>query len=81
MSVYLAGGGNSVGEVMAGHEEYLLASFSAGIARQHGQKLQRRPLEGFPSHAEVVGRKSKAVSSAFAKSSNWVIGPPADFHL
>ena len=77
MSVYAANSGNSVEEVMAGHETFGLAGVLAGRAREFQQKVVRKPLPNFAAHCELVGAKTKKISSALAKASTWVVAPAA----
>jgi hypothetical protein len=63
--------------VLAGHDGFGLASFPAGLAREQGQGIIRKPLSEEPAHAEVFGKKSKAVKRALAKGCEWIIPPPA----
>ena len=79
MSVFVANSGNTPADVLVNHSDYSLAAISAGLARSHNQIVVRAQQAGLPSHAEVVGHKTKAVSSALAKGSTWVVPPlPTD---
>jgi hypothetical protein len=51
---------------------FRLAAITAGLARQCRQGIRRAPLPGDPSHGEVVGKKTGAVSRAFARNAVWV---------
>jgi len=63
--------------VIAGHNNYCLASITAGLARELQQGITRSPLSEEPAHAEVFGNKSRSVRRRFAKEATWVIGPEA----
>lgn len=65
-------------DVLRDHEDFALASFTAGEARSLEQKIVKDPREGQPAHAHVVGNKPKRVQKAFAKFAKWVI-PPENF--
>ena len=62
--------------VLAGHDSYALAAFTARLAREKGQKLVRDPLPDEPAHGLVVGTKTTSTRRAFAKHSRWVVEPP-----
>jgi hypothetical protein len=76
MSVVLAAESRGPESVLAGHEGYALASFSAGLARECRQGIARDPLPEEPAHAVVFGRKTGSVRSRLAKGSVWVAPPP-----
>ena len=40
-------------------------------------RYSRKPLPEEPAHAEVFGGKTKSVKRAFARSSEWIVPPPA----
>lgn len=67
--------GREPGSVIAGHEEFCLASISAGITRSLKQGIVRKPLDEEPAHAEVFGKKTDGVRKGFANAAVWVIGP------
>jgi hypothetical protein len=75
MSAFLEGHGNSVEDVLRGHEGFALAAVSAGLVRSKGLKIVHDPLEGLPAHVEVHGPKTKSVRSALAKAAMWVVAP------
>ena len=79
MSVYVARvvreSGASDEVVLAGHAGYGLAAVTARFARQQKQALVFEEAE-IPGHAVVVGVKTKSISRAFAKQSNWIFLPP-----
>jgi len=77
MSAFLEGHGNSVEDVLRGHEGYALASVAAGLVRSKGLKIIHDPLDGLPAHVEVRGTKTKQIKSALAKMAEWVV-PPAE---
>jgi hypothetical protein len=74
MSVYDSQNCGGTEAVMAGHDGFLLCSFSAGEARSRNMKVVRT-ARGGPGHCEVVGKKTQSVKDKFAKSVEWVIGP------
>jgi len=62
--------------VIDGHDDYCLASVTAGLARELQQGIARNPLlPEEPAHAEVFGKKTRSVRRRFAKEATWVIGP------
>lgn len=63
--------------VLAGHEGFGLAAFTAGIARSVGQGIVRKPEPTEQAHAEVFGKKTDAVKKKLSRNSTWVIPPPA----
>ncbi len=75
MSAFLEGYGNSVEDVLLGHEAFYLAAISAGLVRANGLKIVHDPLDGLPSHVEMPGPKPKRVRSALAKAATWVAPP------
>jgi len=75
MSAFLEGHGNTVQEVLVGHESFGVAAVTAGLVRSHGLSIVHDPLDGLPSHVEVPGPKPKKVKSALAKAALWVVEP------
>jgi len=76
MSVFLGRETANVEEILVDHDNYKVASVSAGFARQLEQAIARDPLDGLPSHAVVVGNKRKSGrDKKFAKAAVWVVGP------
>ena len=79
MSVHLASVLASLGladqSVLRGYDGYGLAQITAGLARQWGQRLARRPEPDWPAHAEVLGNKAKPVQRAFAAAAKVLIEP------
>jgi hypothetical protein len=81
MSVYLASvltkSGLGSEHVIAGaqHSGYGIASITAGLARECGQRMVRKPEPDSPAHAEVVGEKPKSVSRRFAREARWIAHP------
>ena len=61
--------GLTVESVLIDPEEYALAHFSAGAARDLEQKIVKDPREGEPAHAHVVGNKTKSTQKKFSKTS------------
>ena len=44
------------------HEEgFSLVAFTAGTARDNGQKIARDPIEDEPAHGVVVGKKTRSI--------------------
>lgn len=68
--------------LLAGHEDYSLASITAGLARIHNQTVHPEPLLEEPSHAVVCGDKGSAHKKSaprkkFALAAAWaVLNPP-----
>jgi hypothetical protein len=77
MSVFLEKVCSSPEQILTDHPGYSLASITAGLARDCGQRIVRRPLTRQPAHAEVFGRKSGKIRNRFAMESRWVV-PPSD---
>ncbi len=61
-------------------EDFSLASFKAGLARECNQGVMRKPTEEEPAHGEVFGNKSKSVRKKLAKNASWIV-PPYDESL
>ncbi|HWZ98331.1 MAG TPA: hypothetical protein VN025_11275 [Candidatus Dormibacteraeota bacterium] len=63
--------------VLKGHEDYALASITAGLARQYVQTVHPQPLDEEPAHAVVCGEKTKGKKNApkkkFAQAATWVV--------
>jgi hypothetical protein len=82
MSVVLADlvlqSGRTPQHIVAGHYQFALAAFSAGLARSKQQGVARDPVPGEPAHALVFGKKTDSVKRALARGSVWVIEPPDD---
>jgi hypothetical protein len=69
--------GRTPESVLEGHEQFALVSFTAGLARAQQQGVMRKPLPEEPAHAEVFGRKTRAVKQAIARGSQWIVPPAA----
>ena len=80
MSVVLANdvlaAGRTPESVLAGHENYGMVQFAAGVARSLNLGIVRRPVPEEPAHAEVFGKKTDAVKKALRRNSVWIISPP-----
>ena len=72
----LENSGRKPDEVLIGHDDFALASVTAGVARENQQCVARDPLPDEPAHGLVIGKKRKA-SKNMAKAARWVI-PPAN---
>jgi hypothetical protein len=78
MSAFIEGEA-SIDQVMAGRRDtFALVRIRPQLARDHGQKIVRRPAE-IPGHVEVIGHKDRGMLEALAVEAEWVIPPPADF--
>jgi hypothetical protein len=77
MSVALASECAGPEVVLAGHEGFALAAFTAGFARQRGQRIARDPRPGEPWHAVVIGKKTHSVRKQLARDCQWVVAPPS----
>jgi hypothetical protein len=60
---------------LAGHGSHFLVRFRAGFARQQMQTVEHRPMPDNDFHAEVVGRKSNPICTAFRDAAEWVKKP------
>ena len=67
--------GRTPESALAFHRDFLLASITAGLARDLGQVVAREPQPDEPAHAVVAGRKTGRVKDAFAKQAVWIIPP------
>lgn len=76
MSVFIGSEMESTDPALAVHDGYALASFTAGEARDCGQRLMRDPLPGSPAHAVVFGPKPKSVRKKLGRAARWVVPPP-----
>jgi len=65
--------------VVRGHEGFGVVSFPAGLAREKGPGIMRKPLPEEPAHAEVFGKKTRGVKRAFAMRCTWIIPPPQTY--
>lgn len=65
-------------DVLEGFDGYSLCAFTAGAARDLGQRVATRPeVPEEPAHAFVVGKKTGRVSRELSRASRWVIlNPP-----
>lgn len=59
-------------KTLAGHAGFSIVGFPAGLAREHEQRVVRKPLPDNPAHAEVIGRKTGSVKKALYRGSRWV---------
>jgi len=81
MSVYLStvlgAEGRQPASVLAGREEYSLASITAGLARQLKQTVHPQPVPEESSHTVVCGDKPQSRRKKFALGAIWVVlNPP-----
>ena len=67
--------GRSADDVLAGFDEYALASITAGQARNCDQGVARAPEADEPAHAHVFGTKTRSVKRRLARHAKWVIPP------
>lgn len=65
----------SPAESLMGLEGFGLCGFSAQFARGLDQKVLAKPEMSNLAHAEVVGKKTKAIQKRFARGSRWVVQP------
>lgn len=75
MSVDLAKIAKFPSVTLKGHEDYNLASITAGLARDCGQIVAHDPQPDNPAHSVVAGAKTYSVRSRLAKAANWVLPP------
>lgn len=61
--------------VIRGYDGFGLVAIKAGLARAQSQGVTRVPTETDPSHAEVVGKKTRAVKQAFKREATWIVCP------
>jgi len=64
--------------MLIGHDSYGLVAFTAGLARELGQKIIRDPIDGEPAHGLVVGAKTGSVKKKLYKGCRWIIPPPKE---
>ena len=76
MSVTLADASADPQGMLAGHTEFGLVAFSAGLARSIGLAIVRDPTDADPAHALVIGKKRHSVRRNLRNGSTWVIRPP-----
>ncbi len=67
--------GRNVVDVLNNYSGYGLASFTAGLARNCGQRIVPFPENNEPAHANVVGTKTKGISRRFASECRLVVLP------
>lgn len=77
MSVIVARPSRNPREALAGHEDFGLVELDVAALEREGLRLVADPQPTEPDHGLVVGPKTKAVRRAMAKSSRWVVRPPA----
>jgi hypothetical protein len=77
----LAASGRTPREALDGLPQEFLASLRCGFVRQHAQIVVRSPTETEPAHGDVIGRKTKPIKRAFARTAEWEVPPPVDFEL
>lgn len=70
--------GRTPESILQGFIGFSLVSINAGLAWVRGQIVIREPVLEEPAHAEVIGKKTGSVKSAFAKQSTWVVPPAHD---
>lgn len=75
MSMYQSDAGNTVAEVLNGFDGYGLVSLTFAQLVALGYTVRSRPEPGFPSHVEVVGKKTSGAKSRMAKNCLWVFQP------
>jgi hypothetical protein len=75
MSMYQANAGNAVEDVLQGFDGYGLVSLTGAQLKALGYAVFSRPEQGFPSHVEVSGKKTKGAKSNMAKNALWVFEP------
>ena len=75
MSMYEANAGNSVDDILIGHESYGVASLTGAQLSSMGFKVYARPEPGYPAHVEVEGKKTGGLKSKMAKNCLWVREP------
>ena len=67
--------GRGPATVLAGHQDYGLASVTAGLARECLQGVARDPLPEEQAHGVVFGDKTNRVRRTLAEGSRWVVLP------
>lgn len=71
--------GRTPREAAEGLPQEFLASLRAGFVRGHNQIVVHSPTDREPAHGDVVGRKTKPIKRAFARTAVWEVCPPVDF--
>lgn len=67
------------GDLLRSYADHSLCGFTAGVARQLGQRVATLPsVPEEPAHGWVVGKKTGSVRRALKNASYWVIlNPPS----
>ena len=63
---------SGVEATLEGYPDHGVASITAEVCWKLDQQIQRTPVEGNPSHCDVVGQKPKRVQRVFAKAARWL---------
>ena len=61
--------------LLAGHEGFGVAEFTAGEVRERGWGLVRAPDDKLPGHCHVLGKKRRTLNGKFAKTCRVVRAP------
>jgi hypothetical protein len=67
--------GDDASVIITGHTGYLVASITAGLARDCLQRVSHKPTEEEEAHGLVAGLKPKPVKNRFAREAIWIIAP------
>jgi hypothetical protein len=76
MSAFLADVVGDPAMILAGHQGYGLVAFTAGLARELGQRVVHDVEGGGRGHVVVVGNKTHGVRKRLRAGCVWVFRPP-----
>ena len=62
-------------DLVADYEDVLLAFITAGVAREHGKRVVRDPVDEDLAHGNLIGRDTGGVRKRLARAAQWEIGP------
>ena len=71
----ITGRGDGPEAILAGHDGYLVAAITAGLARDCQQRVSHDPTEEDDAHGHVSGLKPKSVKTRFAREAVWIVAP------
>ena len=62
-------------DILREYEGFGLVAITAGLAREKGQGIVKKPTDRDPAHGEVTGKKRVSVKRAFKRNAEWIVRP------
>ena len=62
-------------DLIANYDGSLLAYITASVAREHGKRIVRDPVDDDQSHGNLTGLDTTGIRKRLARSATWEIGP------